>query len=417
MSELSYLEKLLDGVEVEWVPVSELFQIKNGYTPSKSKKEFWENGTIPWFRLEDVRVNGRELNDSIQHINPLGVKGCLFPKNSIFMSTTATIGEYALVRVPYLTNQQITNFSISEKFSEAVNIKYIFYRFYDFGKWCTENANKSGGVSIIGLKKLSQYQFPIPCPDNPEKSLAIQSEIVRILDKFTALTAELTAELNMRKKQYNYYRDQLLSFDESSVEWKTLLEACDYVDYRGKTPKKTQSGIFLVTAKNIRMGYIDYHASQEFISEEDYAIVMRRGLPKKGDVLITTEAPCGFVAQVNRENIALAQRVIKYRSKNTQLSNSFLKHYLLGSQFQDKLMQAATGSTVKGIKGSRLHQLKIPIPSKVEQDRIVAILDKFDTLTNSITEGLPREIELRQKQYEYYRDLLFSFPKPETVSN
>ncbi len=417
MSELSYLEKLLDGVEVEWVPVSELFQIKNGYTPSKSKKEFWENGTIPWFRLEDVRVNGRELNDSIQHINPLGVKGCLFPKNSIFMSTTATIGEYALVRVPYLTNQQITNFSISEKFSEAVNIKYIFYRFYDFGKWCTENANKSGGVSIIGLKKLSQYQFPIPCPDNPEKSLAIQSEIVRILDKFTALTAELTAELNMRKKQYNYYRDQLLSFDESSVEWKTLLEACDYVDYRGKPPKKTQSGIFLVTAKNIRMGYIDYHASQEFISEEDYAIVMRRGLPKKGDVLITTEAPCGFVAQVNRENIALAQRVIKYRSKNTQLSNSFLKHYLLGSQFQDKLMQAATGSTVKGIKGSRLHQLKIPIPSKVEQDRIVAILDKFDTLTNSITEGLPREIELRQKQYEYYRDLLFSFPKPETVSN
>ncbi|EMQ3414086.1 restriction endonuclease subunit S, partial [Escherichia coli O117:H42] len=225
------------------------------------------------------------------------------------------------------------------------------------------------------------------------------------------------AELNMRKKQYNYYRDQLLSFDESSVEWKTLLEACDYVDYRGKTPKKTQSGIFLVTAKNIRMGYIDYHASQEFISEEDYAIVMRRGLPKKGDVLITTEAPCGFVAQVNRENIALAQRVIKYRSKNAQLSNSFLKHYLLGSQFQDKLMQAATGSTVKGIKGSRLHQLKIPIPSKVEQDRIVAILDKFDTLTNSITEGLPREIELRQKQYEYYRDLLFSFPKPETVSN
>uniref|UniRef100_UPI0013A55899 restriction endonuclease subunit S n=1 Tax=Escherichia coli TaxID=562 RepID=UPI0013A55899 len=229
MSELSYLEKLLDGVEVEWVPVSELFQIKNGYTPSKSKKEFWENGTIPWFRLEDVRVNGRELNDSIQHINPLGVKGCLFPKNSIFMSTTATIGEYALVRVPYLTNQQITNFSISEKFSEAVNIKYIFYRFYDFGKWCTENANKSGGVSIIGLKKLSQYQFPIPYPDNPEKSLAIQSEIVRILDKFTALTAELTAELNMRKKQYNYYRDQLLRFKEGEVEWKALDDVFDIV--------------------------------------------------------------------------------------------------------------------------------------------------------------------------------------------
>ncbi|EIM2960169.1 restriction endonuclease subunit S [Escherichia coli] len=120
-SELSYPEKLLDGVEVEWVSVSELFQIKNGYTPSKSKKEFWENGTIPWFRLEDVRVNGRELNDSIQHINPLGVKGFLFPKNSIFMSTTATIGEYALVRVPYLTNQQINKSQTFPFLKNSVN--------------------------------------------------------------------------------------------------------------------------------------------------------------------------------------------------------------------------------------------------------------------------------------------------------
>ena len=159
------------------------------------------------------------------------------------------------------------------------------------------------------------------------------------------------------------------------------------------------------------MGYIDYEASQEFIDENDYSLVMRRGIPKLGDVLITTEAPCGFVAQVDRENIALAQRVIKYRSKDSRLSNSFLKHYLLGGHFQKKLHSAATGSTVKGIKGSKLHQLTIPIPSEDEQARIVAILDKFDALTNSITEGLPREIELRQKQYEYYRDLLLSFPK------
>ncbi|EOC4935458.1 TPA: restriction endonuclease subunit S [Escherichia coli] len=417
MSELSYLEKLMDGVEVEWLPLSKVFNLRNGYTPSKTKKEFWANGDIPWFRMDDIRENGRILGNSLQKISSCAVKGGkLFPENSILISTSATIGEHALITVPHLANQRFTCLALKESYADCFDIKFLFYYCFSLAEWCRKNTTMSSfaSVDMDGFKK---FLIPRPCPDNPEKSLAIQSEIVRILDKFSELTAELTAELNMRKKQYNYYRDQLLSFDESSVEWKTLLEACDYVDYRGKTPKKTQSGIFLVTAKNIRMGYIDYHASQEFISEEDYAIVMRRGLPKKGDVLITTEAPCGFVAQVNRENIALAQRVIKYRSKNTQLSNSFLKHYLLGSQFQDKLMQAATGSTVKGIKGSRLHQLKIPIPSKVEQDRIVAILDKFDTLTNSITEGLPREIELRQKQYEYYRDLLFSFPKPETVSN
>ncbi|HBE5783156.1 TPA: restriction endonuclease subunit S [Escherichia coli] len=391
MSELSYLEKLLDGVEVEWKTLGTV--IKTVTASSKLKSQAYRaSGKLPIVDQGIKFIAGYTDED----VTPIEAgKYIIFGDHSEHIK---------YVDFPFV--QGADGLKILSPIS--ANAKYIYHAFLKFYK--KELSYKRHWSTA------QQTLIPIPCPDNPEKSLAIQSEIVRILDKFTALTAELTAELNMRKKQYNYYRDQLLSFDESSVEWKTLLEACDYVDYRGKTPKKTQSGIFLVTAKNIRMGYIDYHASQEFISEEDYAIVMRRGLPKKGDVLITTEAPCGFVAQVNRENIALAQRVIKYRSKNTQLSNSFLKHYLLGSQFQDKLMQAATGSTVKGIKGSRLHQLKIPIPSKVEQDRIVAILDKFDTLTNSITEGLPREIELRQKQYEYYRDLLFSFPKPETVS-
>ncbi|EIS1752973.1 TPA: restriction endonuclease subunit S [Escherichia coli] len=393
MSELSYLEKLLDGVEVEWVPVSELFQIKNGYTPSKSKKEFWENGTIPWFRLEDVRVNGRELNDSIQHINPLGVKGFLFPKNSIFMSTTATIGEYALVRVPYLTNQQITNFSISEKFSEAVNIKYIFYRFYDFGKWCTENANKSGGVSIIGLKKLSQYQFPIPCPDNPEKSLAIQSEIVRILDKFTALTAELTAELTMRKKQYNYYRDQLLSFEQGEVEWKTLGEITTKIA-SGRNKTRDADGKFPVYGSTGLIGFIDKAAYSG-----DLLLVARVG------------AYAGLVNAVSGHFDVSDNTLIIHPSDSWNVRFAFhqLRHM--------NLNQYAVGAGQPLITGGLLKNLKVPFPSLKEQTRIAKILDKFETITASISEGLPREIELRQKQYEYYRDLLFSFPKPDAVSN
>ena len=140
---------------------------------------------------------------------------------------------------------------------------------------------------------------------------------------------------------------------------------------------------------------------------------MRRGFPSIGDVIITTEAPCGNVAQVDRKEIALAQRVIKYSSKNkNSLNNTFLKYLLLGEQFQNNLFQVATGSTVKGVRGSLLHKIKIPIPPLAEQARIVSILDKFDALTHSISEGLPREIELRQKQYEYYRNLLLSFPRP-----
>ncbi|SAH07076.1 type-1 restriction enzyme specificity protein [Enterobacter cloacae] len=417
MSEMSYLEKLLDGVEVEWLSLSKVFNLRNGYTPSKTKKEFWENGDIPWFRMDDIRENGRILGNSLQRISSCAVKGGkLFPENSILISTSATIGEHALITVPHLANQRFTCLALKESYVDCFDIKFLFYYCFSLAEWCRKNTTMSSfaSVDMDGFKK---FLIPVPCPENPEKSLAIQSEIVRILDKFTALTAELTAELTARKKQYNYYRDQLLSFDEGKVEWKTLIDACDYVDYRGKTPRKTSEGIFLVTAKNIRMGFIDYTLSQEFISKSDYSIVMRRGTAKIGDILITTEAPCGFVAQVDNENIALAQRVIKYRSKDKNLSNSFLKHYLLGSQFQEKLMNTATGSTVKGIKGSKLHQLTVPIPSVNAQEKIVRILDKFDTLTNSINEGLPREIELRQKQYEYYRELLFSFPRSETASN
>ena len=199
------------------------------------------------------------------------------------------------------------------------------------------------------------------------------------------------------------------------MKWEALGVVCDYVDYRGKTPKKTEDGIFLVTAKNIRKGYIDYETSQEFISADDYNLVMRRGLPRIGDVLITTEAPCGFVAQVDRENIALAQRVIKYRSKDESiLMNSFLKHYLLGSQFQEKLNITATGATVKGIKGSKLHKLTIPIPPRAEQERIISILDKFDALVNDISIGLPAELAARRKQYEYYRNKLLTFKELES---
>ncbi|MBO1270839.1 restriction endonuclease subunit S [Shewanella sp. 4t3-1-2LB] len=396
MSNISFMEKLLDGFEVEWVNLGAVADIGTG---SSNRQDENENGIYPFY----VRSKNILKSDTFE-----------FDEVAIVIPGEGGIGDiFHYVEGKYALHQRAYRIHIT---SRKVNTKFLYH--FMSSSFKQYILMKSVGATTTSIRRpmLEEFQIPIPCPENPKRSLEIQAEIVRILDAFTAMTAELTAELNLRKKQYNHYRDQLLSFEDGEVEWKTLLEACDYVDYRGKTPTKTQKGIFLVTAKNIRMGYIDYGASQEFISEDDYAVVMRRGLPKKGDVLITTEAPCGFVAQVDRENIALAQRVIKYRSKDKRLSNAFLKHYLLGGQFQEKLMRTATGSTVKGIKGSKLHQLTIPIPSDAEQARIVAILDKFDALTNSISEGLPHEIELRQKQYEYYRDLLLSFPKPKDAA-
>ncbi len=178
-------------------------------------------------------------------------------------------------------------------------------------------------------------------------------------------------------------------------EVKRLGEICDYVDYRGKSPDKVSNGVFLVTAKNIREGFIDHEISKEYIPKEDFEIVMRRGKAEVGDVLITTEAPLGHVAQIDNPNIALAQRVIKYRGKGNIL-NTFLKYFLMSETFQAILIANATGSTALGIKGSRLHQLQIIVPSINEQEKIISLLQLWDTAIAKQT-ALIEQLTLRKR--------------------
>ena len=191
------------------------------------------------------------------------------------------------------------------------------------------------------------------------------------------------------------YKDSPLGIIPKEWEVKRLGDICDYVDYRGKSPNKSSKGIFLVTAKNIREGYIDYEVSQEFIPIDEFEDTMRRGKAQIGDVLITTEAPLGHVAQIDKSNIALAQRVIKYRAKNGLL-NTYLKYYLMSEKFQTILTANATGSTALGIKGSRLHQLPIAFPCIVEQKKILNILNLWDTAIEKQSE-LIEKLKLRKR--------------------
>ena len=126
------------------------------------------------------------------------------------------------------------------------------------------------------------------------------------------------------------------------------------------------------------------------------------------------EDVCKAVAWLGSEDIAVSSDACIYKHN---LNPKYVSYFFQTEQFQNQKRQYITGAKVRRVNADNLSKILIPVPSMEIQERIVSILDKFDTLTNSITEGLPREIELRQKQYEYYRDLLFSFPKPETVSN
>ena len=197
--------------KVKWLTMSEVFEIKNGYTPSKAKLEYWTNGTIPWFRMEDIRTNGRILEDSIQHITPEAVKGGrLFPANSIILATTATIGEHALIIADSLANQRFTNLSIRKSLVNELDMKFFFYYMFIVDEWCKSNTNTSGFESV-DMVKFKKLQIPI-------LPMEEQQRIVAILDKFETLVNDISeglpAEIAARRQQYEYYRDKLLTFKQ-----------------------------------------------------------------------------------------------------------------------------------------------------------------------------------------------------------
>jgi len=161
--------------------------------------------------MEDLRNNGNILKDAIQHVHSDGIKGKLFPANSIIMATTATIGEHALITVDYMCNQRFTNFTLKEEFHDQLDTKFIFYYFFILDEQAKQAVNTSSFPSVQ-MNELKKFVIPIP-------PLAIQAEIVRILDKFDALTNSITEclprEIKLRQQQYEYYRNLLLSFPKT----------------------------------------------------------------------------------------------------------------------------------------------------------------------------------------------------------
>lgn len=197
--------------KVEWNKLGQIFHTKNGYTPSKNVEEFWNNGNIPWFRMEDIRAKGNILYDSFLYVTENAVKkGGVFKKNSIILATSATIGEHALVKVPFLSNQRFTCFTRKDEFEQELNIEFAYYYFYKIDEWCKNNISL-GSFPSIDVTKLLVKKMPIP-------PLHVQHHIVSILNKFDTLVNDikegLPKEIEQRQKQYEYWREQLLSFSK-----------------------------------------------------------------------------------------------------------------------------------------------------------------------------------------------------------
>ena len=268
------------------------------------------------------------------------------------------------------------------------------------------------GITRYGLTKTQWEQIEIPLPPLP-----VQEEIVRILDTFTELIAELKAELTARKKQYEFYREQLLGFEgRTDVEWKSIGDVATY--HRGLTYSKesevTSGGIRVLRANNIDVGSntLNFKDVKRVSSKVKVRADQRL---YKGDILICSasgsKAHVGKVAYVTEDlDYYFGGFMAAVRSKDS-VSSRYLYHLLASSWFTKHLEKELDGSTINNIKATLVYSCRVPIPSLAEQERIVSILDQFDTLTNSLTEGIPAEIELRQKQYEFYREKLLTFER------
>ncbi|MBT0345886.1 restriction endonuclease subunit S [Morganella morganii subsp. morganii] len=431
MSELSYLEKLLDGAEVEWLPLGDIANIYGGLT-GKSKADF-EEGNAKYISYKNIfsNINIDEPPTDFVNINDGERQHTVKYGDVLFTGSSETAEEAGISSA--ITSQfdeqvYLNSFSFGIRFNKKIKIKPEFSKYLFRTNLMREQISKTAsGVTRFNISKsrFKKILIPVISPENQEKSLAIQSKIVRILDKFTALTAELTAELTARKKQYHYYRDQLLSFDEGDVEWKALGDIGQFI--RGRRFTKAdyvEEGTSVIHYGEIYTRFGVYATNSFSQVRTDMEKSLRYAEP--GDVVITdvgeTVDDVGkAVAWIGDEKVAIHDHCYAFRHS---MNPKFVSYCMQTASFIAEKAKYVARTKVNTLLINGFSKISIPVPypgnpekSLAEQARIVAILDKFDALTNSITEGLPREIELRQKQYEYYRDLLFSFPKPESVNH
>lgn len=384
---MSSIKKLLDGVEIELKPLEDICRFINGR--AYKQPELLEQGKYPVLRVGNFFTN---VNWYYSDLELDEDKYC--DKGDLLYAWSASFGP----RI-WDGNKTIYHYHIWKIIPDAniISKKFLYYLLEWDAKALKEEHGAGSTMVHISKGAIEKRLVPIPCPENPQKSLEIQDKIVRILDAFSAMTAELKAELNTRKKQYNHYRDQLLSFKDGDVEWRTLGDLAENLDSKRKpiTSGLRDAGEIPYYGAS---GIVDY--VKDYIFDGDFLLVSEDGAN-----LLTRNTPIAFSIS-GKTWVNNHAHILKF---DTYAERRFVEYYLNSID----LTPYISGAAQPKLNKKNLESIIIPNPSFSEKERIVEMLDKFDTLTSSITEGLPREIELRQQQYEYYRDLLFSFSQPE----
>ena len=396
-----YLERLLEGEAVEWKTLGEVAELytglsgknkehfKKGNAPYVTYKNIFENLAVDSSILEMVRIEADERQHSIKYGDIL-ITGSSENIEEVGMASVVTFHPE--------TGIYLNSFSFGIRFHPTVQLSPEFTKYLFRSDLLRKQIMKTAsGVTRFNVskKKFSAIIIPIP-------PLRVQARIVEILDKFTQLEA--------RKKQYAYYRDQLLNFSQFhfqnvNIEWKTLGEVCD----RTKGTK--------ITATQMKAMHKSNAPVKIFAGGQTFALVDYNDLPPKDiyffpSIIVKSRGIIEF--EYYDKPFSHKSELWSYHTSSPDVNAKFLYYYL--KTREDHFQQLGSVMQMPQISIPATENFPIPLPPLSEQRRIVDILDRFDTLTNSISEGLPKEIALRRKQYEYYRDALLNFPRPEATA-
>lgn len=406
MTKLEQLIKELCPNGVEYKKLGEVATISRG--GSFQKKDFCEDG-VPCIHYGQIYTRyGLFADKTLTFISEDAAKKQKYAvKNDIVMAVTSENIDDVCKCVAWLGDDEIAVSGHTAIIHHTLNPKYLCYYFHT-AMFYAQKKKLAHGTKVIEVTpdKLADIAIPVP-------PLEVQAEIVKILDNFTELTAELTA----RKKQYEYYRDLLLGFGvhgggASECEWRTLGEMFPFIrnGFVGTvTPFYTdkENGVRYLQGTNIHNGVIS--DNEVFYITKEFHEKHKKNELQSDDILMVQSGHVGECAVVGEKYKGSNCHALIILSNGGQCDSNYVRYYLQSTHGKRILVRITTGGTVKHILASKMKNVVIPFPPIEEQKRIVSTLDRFDKLCNDISEGLPAEIEARRKQYVYYRDKLLSF--------
>ncbi|MBW5400352.1 restriction endonuclease subunit S [Brachyspira pilosicoli] len=403
---MSTLKELLkkhcpDGVEYK--TLSEIGEFSN---IGVDKKKVDGEKEILLLNFMDVMKNmyiDKSIPKMVVTASDYKIEKCTIEEGDIFITPSSeTIDEigFASVITETIPNACYSYHIMRFRLFEYNMTTSIFIRYCFDSSFLRKQIRKSAqGITRFGLTLNKWKSLKIPFPP-----IEVQKEIVRILDTFTKYQDLLNRELELRKKQYEYYRGKLLTFGDE-VEWKELKKVCtDFIVPMRDKPKVFDGNIPWCRIEDVEGKYFNTSLSGRFVSDKVIKEMNLKVFPI-GTVICSCSASLGTYA-INTQPLITNQTFIGIVCGD-KLNNQYLRYYM--ETQTKKLVSLSNSGTIPYISRQKFEDLKIPVPPLEEQERIVNILDKFDALCNDITRGLPAEIELRKKQYEYYRDKLLTF--------